>query len=210
MKFDLKFIVQPHENFNGLSYGCWTSIWWNWLFSDQIQFGSVYFLRGNTDKESPIIRTGKDGPMICSDTAIFFPIICTISSEHMFEHASTQSTRRSESAERQKNPLLLSVKINGVKIPNLKNYYAESPEFVLDIPKSSKIRLSFDPLPRIGKMPAVSAGYWIMLRPLPPGTYRIIFKAKHSDGNVSHGKAKHADKYVAHGDYTIRVIDSFK
>jgi hypothetical protein len=197
MKFDLKLIVQPHENFKGLSYGCWTSIWWNWLFSDQLQNGSVYFLRGNTDKESPIIRTGKNGPMICSETAIFFPIICTITSELLFEHASTQVIRRSESAERQRNPLLLSVKINGVRIPNLKNYYAESPEFVLDIPKSSKLRRSFDPVPRIGKSPAVSAGYWIMLRPLPPGTYKIIFKGKHADG------------YVSYGNYTIRVFDSF-
>ena len=188
MKFDLRLIVHPHENFNGLSYGCWTSIWWNWLFSDQIQYGSVHFLRGNIEKESPIKRTGRSAPIIYSDTAIFFPIICTI------EHASTQVRRRSESAERQKNPLLLSVKINGVRIPNLKNYYAESPEFVLDIPKSSKVRRYFDPLPRIGKSPAVSAGYWIMLRPLPPGTYKIIFKGIHKDG------------WESGGDYTIRVL----
>lgn len=198
MKFNLKLIVQPHENFKGLSYGCWTSIWWNWLFSDQLQNGSVYFLRGNTDLEDPIKRTGKNGPIINSNTAIFFPIICTITSELLFEHASTQVIRRSESAERQKNPLLLSVKINGVRIPNLKNYYSESPEFVLDIPKSSKLRGSFDPVPRIGKRPAVSAGYWIMLRPLPAGTYKIIFKGKHEDG------------YVSYGDYTIRVFDLFK
>lgn len=198
MNFDLKLIVQPHENFNGLSYGYWTSIWWNWLFSDQLQYGSVYFLRGNTDKEAPIKRTGKNGPIINSDTAIFFPIICTITSELLFEHASTQVIRRSESVERQKNPLLLSAKINGIGVPNLKNYYSESPEFVLDIPKSSKLRRYFDPLPSIGKRPAVSAGYWIMLRPLPPGTYRIIFKGKHADG------------YVSYGDYSIRVFDSFK
>lgn len=190
----MRLIVKPHENFNGLSYGCWISIWWNWLFSDEVPYGSVYFLRGNAEKESPIIRTGKNGPIINSDTGIFFPIICTVTSEHLFEHASTQVIRRSESAERQKNPLLLSVKINGVRIPNLKNYYAESPEFILDISKASKLRRYFDPIPHIGKSPAVSAGYWIMLRPLPPGTYRIIFKGKHADG------------YMSYGDYTIKVL----
>lgn len=195
MKFNLSLIVQPHENYKGLSYGCWTSIWWNWLFSDQRQYGSVYFLRGNTDKEFPIIRTGKNGPIINSDTAIFFPIICTITSQHLFEHASTEVIRRRESAERQKNPLQLSVKINRVRLPNLKTYYVESPEFILDIPKSSKLRRSFDPLPRIGKSPAVSAGYWIMLRPLPLGTYKIIFKGKHADG------------FMSYGDYTIRVLN---
>jgi hypothetical protein len=194
MKFNLRLIVQPHENYKGLSYGCWSSVWWNWLFSDQTQSSSVYFLRGNTDKEPPIIRTGKNGPIIYSDSAIFFPIICTITSKHLFEHASTQVIRRSESAQRQKNLLLLSVDINGVRIPNLKNYYAESPEFVLNIPKSSKLRHSLDPIPRTGRSFAVSAGYWIMLRPLPPGTYRIIFKGKHADG------------YLSYGDYTIRVL----
>jgi hypothetical protein len=159
-----------------------------------MQYGSVYFLRGNTDKEGPIIRTGKNGPIIYSDTAIFFPIICTITSQQLFEHASTEVIRRRDSVKRQKNPMSLGVEINGVRIPNLKKYYAESPEFVLDIPKSSKVLRSFDPLPRIGKKPAVSAGYWIMLRPLPPGTHKIIFKGKHADG------------FVSYGNYTIRVL----
>lgn len=196
MKFNTRLIVQPHQNFNGLSYGYWTSIWWNWLFSNEIQNGSIYFLRGNTEKESRIIRTGKNGPTICSDTAILFPIICTFTSEHLFAHATTEVIRRRESAERQKNPLLLSVKINGVNIPSLRRYYIESPEFTLEIPKSSKLRLSFDPIPRIGKSPAVSAGYWIMIRPLPPGIYKIIFRGEHEDG------------FKSYGDYLIKVLSS--
>lgn len=194
MKFNLRSIVQPHENFKGLSYGNWTSIWWNWLFSDQVQYGSIHFLRGNTDKEDPIIRTGVNSPVIYSGTTIFFPIICTISSKLLFEHASTQMIRRRESAERQKIPVLLNVEINRVRIPNLKNYYVESPEFVLEIPKTSKVRRLTDPPARIGKSPAVSAGYWIMLRPLPPGSHKIIFEGKHADG------------FRSYGEYTVKVL----
>jgi hypothetical protein len=194
MKFSPRFIVPPHENFKGLSYGCWAAIWWNWLFSDQVQFSSVYFLRGNTDTESAIIRTGRKGPKIYSDTAIFFPIICTITTKMIFPHATTQMIRRSESAARQKKPLFLRAIINGYSIPNLKNYYAESPEFVLEVPKSSKLRQSFDPPVSIGKSPAVAAGYWLMVKPLPTGTYRIKFEGRHEDG------------FTSCGNYTVKIV----
>lgn len=198
MKFNPKYIVRPYENFKGLSYGNWSSIWWNWLFSEQIQSGSVYFLRGNTDKESAIIRTGRYGPTICSDIAIFFPIICTITTKLLFPHASTEMIRRKESAERQRNPLVLKASINGQTIPKLKNYYAESPEFILEVNKSSRIRRYFDPPARIGKSPAVAAGYWLMLKPLPPGTYRIKFQGTHEDG------------FSSRGNYTVKVLQNVK
>lgn len=194
MKFSSRFIVPPRENFKGLSYGCWASIWWNWLFSDQVQYGPVYFLRGNTDKEADIIRTGRNGPTLSSGTAIFFPIICTITTKLIFPHATTQMIRRMESTERQKNPLVLRATINGISIPNLENYYAESPEFILEIPESSKLRASFDVPVHVGSAPAVAAGYWLLLKPLPPGTYKIDFKGMHEDG------------FIAHGEYTVKVL----
>jgi len=198
MKFSRRFIVPPHENFRGLSYGCWASIWWNWLFSDQVQCGPVYFLRGNTDKEHEIIRIGRNGLTLSSGTAIFFPIICTITTQLMFPHAKTQMIRRMESTERQKNPLVLKATINGISIPNLENYYAESPEFILEIPKSSKLRASFDIPVHTGSAPAVAAGYWLLLRPLPSGTYRIDFKGKHKD------------EFITHGEYTVKVLQNTK
>lgn len=194
MKFSSKFIVGPHENYNGLSYGDWSSIWWNWFVSDQTQFGSVYFLRGNTDKESDIIRTGNKSPIVYSDTAIFFPIICTITSRLLFPDKSTHILRRKESAGRQRNPLDLSATINHTRIPNLRKYYAESPEFILQVPQSSNLRLPFDPPLRVGKSPAVSAGYWLLLKPLPPGKYAIKFKGEHKDG------------FVSSGNYTVQVL----
>jgi hypothetical protein len=194
MKFSSRFIVRPNENFNGLSYGDWASNWWNWFVSDQTQFGSVYFLRGNTDKEHAIVMKGNNSPIVYSDTAIFFPIICTITSRLLFPDASTQTMRRKGSTARQKNPLVLSATINHTTIPNLRSYYAESPEFILEVPKSSKQRLAFDPPLRVGKSPAVSAGYWLLLKPLPPGTYTIKFKGIHEDG------------FVSSGNYTVKVL----
>ena len=60
MRFDLDLIVSPSLNYAGLSYGNWVEIWWNWLFSNQEQTGTMYFLRGNVDLEDGIVKTRKE------------------------------------------------------------------------------------------------------------------------------------------------------
>jgi hypothetical protein len=192
--FDLNFIVPPNWIYRGLSYGNWAATWWNWLFSNQEQVGSVYFLRGNTDLEQGIVRTGRNGLTLFSDTAIFFPIICTITSRLVFPNPVNEMTRRSESAERQREPSRLMVIIDDTGIPNLDEYYAESPEFILDVPESSPLRNCFEPLVQSGKGEAVTAGYWILIKPLPTGKHRIQFEGRHQDG------------FRTTGDYSIRVI----
>ena len=47
MKID---VVRPTENFRGMSYSEWATIWSNWLFSedpDTYDGGNILFLRGN-------------------------------------------------------------------------------------------------------------------------------------------------------------------
>jgi hypothetical protein len=192
--FDLSFIVPPNWIYKGLSYGNWAATWWNWLFSNQEQVGLVYFLRGNVDLERGIVRTGRNELTIYSDTAIFFPIICTITSRLVFPNAVNEMVRRKESAERQREPSRLMVTIDDIEIPNLHEYYAESPEFILDVPESSPLRNYFEPVVRSGKGEAVTAGYWILTKPLPTGKHRIKFEGRHQDG------------FTTTGDYSVRVI----
>ena len=119
-------------NYNGLSFGDWSAVWWNWLFSKQEQTGSVLFLRGNVDQEFEVRRTGQNGIMIYSDLAIFFPVICSITSKLMFPNKITEILRRKDSTEAEMEPMLLRATIDGVEIPNLLQHYAESPEFILE------------------------------------------------------------------------------
>jgi hypothetical protein len=193
-KFDLSSIVSPKETYNGLTYGSWAATWCNWLFSDQHQIGSVYFLRGNVDKEPNIVRTGKNGITVYNDVAIFFPIICTFSSKLLNSDAMNEMQRRKDSTEPERDPSLLKLKINDMGIPNLHEYYAESPEFNLEISRRTPLMRYFDPPVRMGRSEAVIAGYWILVKPLKLGTYAIIFNGKHRDG------------FVTSGHYTIKIV----
>lgn len=193
MKFDIKKIVPPKEVYKGLTYGSWAAIWCNWLFSDQHQFGSVYFLRGNMDKEAPIVKTGRNRISVYDDVAVFFPIICTFSSKLFNSKTMSQIQRRKDSTEPERDPTLLRLRINDLLIPKLRDYYAESNEFKLEISKMSPIQRYLRTV-TVGKCEAVIAGYWVLLKPLSVGTYRIMFEGKHRDG------------FKTSGNYSIKVV----
>jgi hypothetical protein len=194
VKFELKHIVSPKEKYNGLSYGELAAIWCNWLFSDQHQFGSFCFLRGNVDNEPNVVMTGKNALTVYSDVAIFFPVICTYSSKLLNHGAINQMQRRKESTEPQVDATLLKVTINNTEIPNIHDYYVVSNEFILEINRTSPILRYFNPPAKVGVSEAVTAGYWMLLSPLPVGRYRINFEGRHRDG------------FRTLGDYSIKII----
>jgi hypothetical protein len=194
LDFDLRLIVSPIEIYNGLSYGDWASIWCSWLFSDQDQTGSVYFLRGNLDNESEVVRMNKNSLTVFSDLAIFFPIICTISCRLLASNKLTQMMRRNDSTKQELNPEVLRLRINDTEIQNLRKYYVESTEFMLEVSTNSALRSYFRRNTRSGKSEAVTAGYWVLIRPLPVGKYRIKFQGQHRDG------------FKTSGDYTINIV----
>ena len=91
---------------------------------------------------------------------------------------------------------MLRATIDHVTIPNLNEYYTESPEFILEVPSSSKeLRKYFKPPVRSGKGKAVAAGYWIMTKPLLLGRHVIQFEGRHRDGFKTTGK------------YNIKVVE---
>jgi hypothetical protein len=102
--------------------------------------------------------------------------------------------RRKDSTEPEQDPTLLNLTINNTEIPNLHTFYAESHQFILEIHTLSSIKQYFNPPPRIGKGEAVTAGYWMLLEPLPVGEYRIKFEGRHRDG------------FITSGDYSIKII----
>ena len=63
-------------------------------------------------------------------------------------------------------------------VKNLKDYRVESPLFRLVIPKNSLLKDKTEYASKPGIYDAVSGGYFIMIRSLPPSTYRINFGAK--------------------------------
>ena len=90
MKVD---VVPVHENFRGLSYGEWATIWDNWLLSEDPDIAvrkDILFLRGNLDYTSvtpnnafprfldssaALIKTDQNTEIIFENTAILIPVL---------------------------------------------------------------------------------------------------------------------------------------
>jgi hypothetical protein len=200
MKID---IVQPNENFAGLSYGEWAVEWNKWLFSedpDTYDGGNVLFLRGNVDyrpigrnKDSPRFldpnaiydRTGRRSEGIFEGVAIFIPIITTVlfigdnyegkilRNEHDLRHYVNKDTNDTRK-------MWAAIKRMGDKKPrkivnNLEEYRFESSLFKLSVPRSSLLRERMEFTIKPGDYYAITAGYYLMIKSLPPSSYRIIF-----------------------------------
>jgi hypothetical protein len=196
-------IVRPYENFGGMSYGQWAAEWNKWLFSeapDTYDGGNVLFLRGNVDyrpistkKDSPRYadrnaiydRTGRKGESILQGTAIFIPVITTVS--FIGDNYEGKILRNEKDVRYYVNKdtndtlkMWAAIKKKGDKdasslVKNLEDYRFESPLFKLDVPKASFLRERMELIIKPGVYDAITSGYFIMIKSLPPAIYRINF-----------------------------------
>jgi hypothetical protein len=202
MKLD---VVPPHENFKGLPYGEWVALWNKWLMSedpDTYDGGDILFLRGNVDykhvdglaggtrfidPQGIYDRTGEKGEHIFEGTAIFIPIFTFMLV--LGDLYDGRVVRKEEElrylARRDINeggPMWATIKKKGRKatriVNNLKDYFAYSPLFRLNVPESSLLRERMELPLEPGVYDAVSAGYFLIIKSLPPSTYRIMFGEK--------------------------------
>jgi hypothetical protein len=199
-------VVPPELNFRGMSYGEWVTVWNNWLLSedpDTYDGGDVLFLRGNInykpvegiegaprhiDPHGVYDRTGQKGERIFEKTSIFFPVI-----DSMIKIGEMYDGNVIERIEELRYTVNKDINEGGsmwatiirkgdIKpskiVKNLKDYRVESPLFRLVIPKNSLLKDKTEYASKPGIYDAVSGGYFIMIRSLPPSTYRINFGAK--------------------------------
>ncbi len=219
-------IVPPNENFGGMSYGEWAAEWNKWLFSedpDSYDGGNVLFLRGNVDykpigtkRDSPRYidpkakydKTGNKGEAIFDGIAIFVPIITTVlfigdnyegkilrneQDLRYYVNKDTDDTRK----------MWAAIKRRGdekayMLVKNLEEYRFESPLFKLSVATSNLLRERMEFRIKPGVYDAITAGYFVMIRSLPPSHYRIIF------GGEGMGI------YTTNSVYDIEVIEKRK
>lgn len=198
MKVD---VVSVYENFRGLSYGQWASIWDNWLMSedpDNTIRKDILFLRGNlnytpvatntdfprfSDPSNALIRTDQNAELIFENTAILIPVLTAqysvgdiydgrrLNDEHELRDAVNRDSDES---------LCVWATITHKKrtsriVDDLKVYRVESPLFQLSIPVNSRLRLGTQDAVRPGTYYTVAGGFFLMIRSLPKGRYRLEF-----------------------------------
>jgi hypothetical protein len=115
--------------------------------------------------------------VVPSNRYIFFPLINALEAG-----TGTEAEMRFRLNRLINSVTRLELIIDGVRVRNLFRYRAQSPRggFVLRV-RPNSLFTEFG-APGIYD-PAVSDGYWIMLKPLPVGEHKIIFEAFQADGN---------------------------
>jgi len=175
----------PGQKAFGKTYGQWASDWWEWVLQfplaenplfdetgalcDLGDQGSVWFLVGNFGGTTVRTCTAPAGK------AFFFPIFTVISFAPESGTAVKEIRADANGAIESDPDPIISCEIDGVLVDDLFAYRAQSPRggFVLTS-DALLIDIGLDPGPRF---PAISDGYWIMLKGLGPGEHEIHIQA---------------------------------
>lgn len=198
MKLDT---VLPSESFRGMSYGDWVASWNQWLVSENPSYSGedILFLRGNVnyrsvggneddgprylDPKAVYDRTKDNGETIYEGTAILIPILTSHFSIGDFYNGRKITTipylRYATNKDTDGGSVWATIMKKGNKatkiVSDLKEYRFESPLYLLSVPRNSKLRKKMDYPPKPGSYHAITVGYFIIIKYLKAGTYRLRF-----------------------------------
>ena len=168
--------------FRGLSYGEWGALWWSTLFSIPVVEGSHPYLSGGAfggHKGVVFLAAGGDGVTIDvtipAGTALFIPVInaeCSVLEPDPF-HGDDEAELRACANGHIDNTSGLFAVIDGVPVTNLDAYRVESPLFEFTLPEDNLFAFFGLDAPAGTTSPAVDAGVYLLLAPLPPGTHTV-------------------------------------
>jgi hypothetical protein len=188
----------------GNTYAEWSVRWWQWLLAIPADFSPNYDTTGEDchwDQTAPVwFLAGAflpNGTVITRDCTVpaasylFFPLVNGAFGSGVFDCDPTvpgtlcdlNALRNSVSALMEPKNVSLFLEIDGVRMTKLKSYRVTSREFTLTYPESNVISVLAGTEVAPGTYtPQVSDGYWIMLKPLPPGEHTIHYKGSITNG----------------------------
>lgn len=175
-------VIRPNGK-NLKVYQDLSAAWWNWALAEPEatnpvvdstgefghlgQSGSVWFLAGTFG--GPVTRT----ITIPEGKHIFFPISNFVA--WFPEDGATEAEIRAIANENVDLTTVLECSIDGKPVKKLfQKHRAETPAFTLSLPPGGLLD-DIGAFPPGDRFPAVSDGYWVLLRPLSPGQHTIHF-----------------------------------
>lgn len=172
---DPELTVSPTQSVEGQSQAEWSKVWWQWAASfdrsespitDQSgelcgakQSGSVWFLAG-TYGTHRTVRLCK----VPRNKLLFFPLINYVVTRPLDREVSCQSVM-AKAARLTDGATALVLEVDGKRVKNLETY--RQPSKCFNIAELST--------PKEFVFPAAANGYYVMLKPLAPGTHVINF-----------------------------------
>lgn len=220
-------VVPPSENYKGMSYADWATIWSNWMVSedpDNYELDGILFTRGNVNygslgvmgegslhisPKSTFYKTGNTRETILSSTAVFIPVLTSQWSVGSFfdgkkirDQLELRNCLNKDLSESGKMWLYIrsinKQSKNICLVENLFDYRIESQLFKLNIPKNSLLNNNTEYPMKPGNHDTIIGGYFVLIRSLPLGTYRITF------GGYGRGD------YYTNAVYDIIVLRKYK
>jgi hypothetical protein len=182
-------VFAPQTKPFGKTYVQWTSAWWNWAVQFPVavnpllddtgangalgQSGPVWFLAGNFGGTT--VRSLR----IPADTALFFPIVNSIF--WVPEDGATEAEVRALANANVNGATIVECFIDGKPVKNLSQFRFQSPTggFVLHVADGSL--LTDFGYSAGDRNPAVTDGFWVMVKPLSSGRHTIRFHGVFGD-----------------------------
>lgn len=200
------YIVPTSETLSGKSYEGLAAEWWQWVRAIPAEQNPLLDAPCNVQQEGPVFflagnfgGTGTRSCAVPADKALFFPLFnvsysscpeivkdesytCDQAKSEEYLHTSAKALMDTEG-------IALTLEIDGVAIPDLMGYRAASKTFTDSAAAgpsellgdcSGPIRENTCGISVDSTRKMAADGYWIMLRPLPPGEHKL-----HFGGNVT-------------------------
>jgi hypothetical protein len=177
-------VLPPTAHPYGQSYSEWAADWWQWALEQPAdtnplldetgaqcaneQQGKVWFLAG-TLASDPVTRSCT----VPTGTALLFPVVNAFSCVDTGDPVPPDAVLREQVAY-VRSATGLTATIDGAAVPNVPAYFEESAVFSITLPGPLPDDNVLGAPPGVYE-PCVDAGYYIVVRPLPPGEHTIHF-----------------------------------
>jgi hypothetical protein len=181
-------VFPPEENVFGMTYGDWSAAWWQYVLSIETGANPVLDTTGNNcgiaQSSAPVFflaGAGTTDPVTRTCTvpagkALFFPILnveCSTVEASPFHGDNAQELRTCVADFiNTVDEDTLQASIDGKNVQNLTDFRVQSPLFDFIMPAAN----NFLGLPGVTSGSSVSDGYWLLLKPLSPGSHVIHFE----------------------------------
>jgi hypothetical protein len=179
----------PHSTVACRTLGEWAALWWSWAFSfpvndnplldttgEKAKFGDVgpvFFLAGVYNASGNITRKATVPP----GKLIFFPVVNLINDNVGVSPRQTIDELAATLAGFIPSSPDLHASVDGVPVDHLQQHREISPVFSYTLQSTDNIHQVVNHIPDVQGtiFPVVADGFYLMLRPLPPGHHVINF-----------------------------------
>ena len=170
------------------TYGEWNQIWWQWAQMEPIESNPIHDPTGercavNQFDPNVWFLAGTTGGRVDRDCtipalkALFFPLLNTECSTAEDPSLTTEEALRdcARNNAPDRAQVILRASIDGQEIPNLERYWTESSLYNYTLPEGNIWGVAPGPTQQ------VAAGYYLMVKPLPPGLHTVQFSGANID-----------------------------